>query len=148
TVEHPCLVLVSNNRYELRRLGGFGTRERLDQGVLGIVALAVNGAADVAALVAAETAGQVSRVRGWREWEAASVEVSSTQAVAAGVDGEALELTSPVRLEIRPAALRVRVARHAPGLSPARALRVANPRALVQLALGRAVDLGADGSAS
>ena len=35
------LVLVSNNPYELRRFGGFGTRERMDTGLLGITTISV-----------------------------------------------------------------------------------------------------------
>jgi len=134
--EHPCMVLVSNNVYELKRLGGFGTRAHLDAGVLGVVALTVGGAADVAALVAAETAGQVSRVRGWHEWQAPWVEVTSAGPIEVGVDGEALVLDPPLRLESRPAALRVRLAASAPGVSPAHARRPTDPRSLVRVALG------------
>jgi hypothetical protein len=76
-------------------------------------------------------------VRGWRQWQAPWVEVTSSAPIAAGVDGEALVLPSPLRFEIRPAALRVRVARHAPGLSPAASRRPATPRALLRIAAGR-----------
>jgi diacylglycerol kinase family enzyme len=47
-VRGPCLVLVSNNVYELTRLGGFGSRAHLDEGVLGVVTLVVGTATDVA----------------------------------------------------------------------------------------------------
>jgi diacylglycerol kinase family enzyme len=137
TVQGPCMVLVSNNVYELQRLGGFGSRARLDEGVLGVVALTVRGATEVAALVAAETAGQVSRVPGWKQWRAPWVEVASGAPIAAGVDGEALVMPSPLRFEIRPAALRVRVARGAPGRSPAASRRPATPRTLLRIAAGR-----------
>ncbi len=137
-VQGPCLVLVSNNVYELQRLGGFGSRARLDAGVLGMVTLTVRGVGEVAALVAAETAGQVSRVSGWQQWEAPWVEVTSASPIAAGVDGEALVLPSPLRFEIRPGALRVRVARGAPGVSPAASRRPATPRTLLRIAAGRA----------
>jgi len=39
--------------------------------------------------------------------------------VAAGLDGEAIELQPPLRFRIRPAALRVRISHHHPGVSPA-----------------------------
>ena len=48
------LVLVSNNAYRLRRIAGFGTRERMDQGVLAVTAVTVDRGGDLAALVAAE----------------------------------------------------------------------------------------------
>ena len=78
-VHRPCLVLVSNNVYELSRLGGFGSRAHLDEGVLGVVTLVVTDATDVARLVALETAGQISRSRGWRAWTADTVEVRSAR---------------------------------------------------------------------
>jgi len=138
-VEGPCVVLVSNNVYELARLGGFGSRARLDEGVLGVVTLRVSTAADVTSLVALESAGQVSRARGWEAWAAHAVDVRSSRAVEAGVDGEARTYDPPLHFAIRPAALRVRIAPHAPGISPAQAaarLRHAGIRALVTVARG------------
>ncbi len=56
--------------------------------------------------------------RPWQEWSAPSFEVDSDGAVAAGIDGEAVELSSPLRFSIRPLALRVRIAHAHPGASP------------------------------
>ena len=64
----PSIIQVSNNPYVLTRLGGFGTRARLDTGELGVVTAEVHGAADVAQLVAAEAAGRIQRFRGYLEW--------------------------------------------------------------------------------
>jgi diacylglycerol kinase family enzyme len=139
-VHHPCLVLVSNNVYELTRLGGFGSRARLDEGVLGVVTLVVADSTDIARLVALETAGRINSFRGWRAWRADTVEVRSSRPVEAGVDGEAETFTAPVRFEARPAALRVRVARQAPGLSPAHVaqrVRHAGLATLFRVAAGR-----------
>jgi diacylglycerol kinase family enzyme len=139
-VSGPCLVLVSNNVYELTRLGGFGSRARLDEGVLGVVTLVVRTAADVARLVTLQTAGQINRAPGYEAWTTDAVEVRSQQQVEAGVDGEALTYDPPVRFEIRPAALRVRVARNAPGVSPAHAahrVRSSGIKTLLQVAAGR-----------
>lgn len=138
--ESAELMLISNNTYKLDRLGGFGSRVRMDGGRLGIVVLQVRDAADVAELVAAQTAGTVSRYRGWREWQADSFEVRSGAPIEAGVDGEALQFESPLRFEIVPAALRVRVAPHHPGYSPAalaESVRRGGIRRLVGVALGR-----------
>jgi diacylglycerol kinase family enzyme len=117
--ESADLMLISNNTYKLDRIGGFGSRARMDTGKLGVVVVKVRTAADVAELVAAQTAGTVSRYRGWQAWETESFEVRSSDSIEAGVDGEALHFDSPLRFEIVPGALRVRVAPHHPGYSPA-----------------------------
>jgi diacylglycerol kinase family enzyme len=122
--EEPAnLVLVSNNPYELRGLGAVGTRERLDTGRLGVVALRVTNAAQIAELGALELAGRVEQFPGWREWSAEEVEVRSDDPVDASIDGEPVELESPLRFSIMPKALRVRVPRAHPGVSPAAARR-------------------------
>jgi hypothetical protein len=46
--------------------------------------------------------------------------VRSARPIDLGIDGEAVTLESPVRLEVQPGALRVRIAPHHPGISPAR----------------------------
>jgi diacylglycerol kinase family enzyme len=145
--ESADLMLISNGRYRLDRIGGFGSRVRMDSGKLGVVVVKVRGGADVAALVAAQTAGTVSRFRGWREWDADRFEVRSGQSIEAGVDGEALHFDSPLRFEIVPSALRVRVAPHHPGYSPAalaESVRHGGIRNLVAVAAGR--DPGGPGS--
>jgi hypothetical protein len=60
--------------------------------------------------------------------------------VAAGVDGEARSYRAPLRFEIRLGALGVRVARGAPGVSPAHVahrVRHAGIGTLTRVALGR-----------
>jgi diacylglycerol kinase family enzyme len=113
------IIQVSNNPYVLTHIGGFGSRARLDTGMLGIAAAEVHTAADVAALVAAETVGRVERFHGWTEWSTPTFTVTSSEPVEAGVDGEALVLDPPLEFRCRPGALRIRLPRHAPGSSPA-----------------------------
>lgn len=135
------LMLVSNNTYRLDRLGGFGSRARLDSGKLGIVVMKVRGGGELAQLVAAQTAGDVSRFKGWHGWEATTLEVRSDSPIEAGVDGEALQFESPLRFEIVPACLRVRVAPHHPGYSPAAVATSITDRGILGLfrvAAGRA----------
>lgn len=138
--ERADLMLISNNPYRLDRIGGFGSRVRMDTGKLGVVVVQVRTAGDVAELMAAQTAGTVSRYRGWREWEADTFEVHSAESIEAGVDGEALRFDSPLRFEIVPGALRVRVAPRHPGYSPAalaESVRRGGIRRLVGVAAGR-----------
>ncbi len=99
-----AVVLVSNDAYRLGRALGSGTRPRLDAGVLGITALGAGAAG-----------GSEKRVQ---VWAAPSFEVHSDRPVAAGIDGEAATLDSPLRFRSRPRALRVRIAPQHPGASP------------------------------
>jgi diacylglycerol kinase family enzyme len=96
-------VLVSNNRYRLGRAAGSGTRPRIDDGLLGVTVLGVSGSPRRLCL---------------RAWSAPSFEVESERPLPAGIDGEAARLEPPLRFRIRPAALRVRIARAHPGASP------------------------------
>ena len=116
---HAALVIVSNNPYQLTRLGGAGTRRRLDSGRLGIMAGRIKGAGSVAKLVTLGSIGQHRRFGGVLEWSLPSFEVRSRESVAVGLDGEALVLTPPLRFESLPGALRVRVSQHSTGVSPA-----------------------------
>jgi len=113
------LILVSNDPYQLDHIGGRGTRERLDGGVLGIVAARIGDAADARQFAALEAAGQVRRFPGWHEWSAPRFEVSSGSPVEIGIDGEALLMDPPLVFESRPRALRVRLPRNAAAHSPA-----------------------------
>ncbi|MGA8352820.1 MAG: diacylglycerol kinase family protein [Solirubrobacteraceae bacterium] len=133
------LVLVSNNPYQLTHLAGAGTRERIDTGMLSVVAARVRSSADVSKLVALELAGQVGRFTGLISWSALEFEVHSSGSLAVGLDGEALMLQPPLRFESLPGALRVRLPRSA-GLAPAaRAtpLTSTNLGALVRVVAGR-----------
>ena len=113
------LILVSNDPYQLAHIGGRGTRERLDAGVLGILAARIADAADARRFVALEAAGQVRRFPGWQEWSAPRFEVGSGAPVEIGIDGEALVMNPPLVFESLPRALRVRLPRHAVRPSPA-----------------------------
>jgi diacylglycerol kinase family enzyme len=89
----PAVVLVSNNAYSLEPPRPPGTRPTLDSGKLGIIVLDT------------PRAGQPGRT-----WTATRLEVSASALVHAGVDGEAIDVTAPLRFAIRPGALRVRIA--------------------------------------
>jgi diacylglycerol kinase family enzyme len=139
----PCddapLVLVSNNPYRLASLAGAGTRERIDTGLLGVLAARVRSAADVSELVALELVGQASRYPGILSWSIQEFEVRSGGPVEVGLDGEALVLNSPLRFVSLPGALRVRLPRGV-GLPPAAraaALTMDNLGALLRVAAGR-----------
>jgi diacylglycerol kinase family enzyme len=117
-VDNAQIIMVSNDPYNLHRLTGLGTRERIDLGVLGIVAARIANASEFAQFVALEAAGRPQRFSGWIEWTAQRFEVDSSGPVDVGLDGEPLTLTPPLVFETRPGALRVRVPRRAIGRSP------------------------------
>ncbi len=122
-------VLISNNRYRLGRAVGSGTRPRIDDGLLGIT---VMGAP------ADESQRRVQRPM--REWTAPSFQVDADRPLPAGVDGEALIFDAPLRFQIRPGVLRVRIAPQHPGASPSAMLPEGlrdGLAALVRIALGR-----------
>ncbi len=133
------LVLVSNNPYQLTTLAGAGTRERIDTGLLGVVAARVSSAADVSKLVALEMVGQVGRFPGLLLWSSPEFEIRSSGPVEVGLDGEALVLEPPLRFTSLPQALRVRLPAGI-GVAPAAratALTRANLGALLRVAAGR-----------
>ena len=107
-----AVVLVSNNPYALDNPLAPGTRPALDTGRFGIVVLDAPGE---------------GRLPTGRSWTAPRLEMSAPAAVHAGVDGEAADLSPPLRFAIRPAALRVRISSRHPGASPSARLGLPGP---------------------
>lgn len=98
-----AIVVVSNNPYALDYPLARGTRPALDTGRLGILLLDVPG----------ENHRSLRRI-----WTAPHLEMTAAQVVHAGVDGEAIDLGSPLRFAIRPRALRVLISSRHPAMSP------------------------------
>jgi diacylglycerol kinase family enzyme len=98
----PAVVLVSNNPYALGRPPVGATRPALDSGQLGVVVLDAPS----------------PRRTPVRAWAATPLEVTGPGPVHAGVDGEAVDLSPPLRFVSLPAALRVRISPRHPGVSP------------------------------
>ncbi|PBC86074.1 MULTISPECIES: diacylglycerol kinase family protein [unclassified Streptomyces] len=110
-LDGPQAVLVSNNPYRMGDPAGLGRRERLDSGLLGVLGVHVDNAAQAAWMLRGR------RGPGLTSLTATEVVIDAdAPAVQAGVDGEALTLPTPVRCRIAPGALRVRVPRHRPGV--------------------------------
>ncbi|MFI8521736.1 diacylglycerol kinase family protein [Streptomyces sp. NPDC085481] len=107
-------LLVSNNPYASADPIGSTRRPRLDRGVLGVIAIRVDGAAQ-----AAELAVRGAQSTGLNVLAARRVEVTAdTGTLPVAVDGEALTLPTPVVCTLRPRALRVLVPRMRPGTVP------------------------------
>ena len=113
TVSGPQALLVSNDPYEGGDIAGLSRRARLDAGTLGVVAVTVDSAAAAAGLL------RRGRGQGVTVFTADEVVVDADVAeVPVGIDGETVKMPTPVRCAIRPRALRVRVPRSRPGISP------------------------------
>jgi diacylglycerol kinase family enzyme len=109
-IEAPQALFVSNNPYELDDLVGMGRRIRIDTGLLGVVAVTVDSAAQAAGLLA----GRHSR--GVRRLTAHEVVIDADlPEIPVGI-GEAVMMPTPVRCTIQPLALRVRVPADRPGV--------------------------------
>jgi diacylglycerol kinase family enzyme len=140
--DNAHVIHVSNNPYATHSFVGGGSRPRLDGGVLGVTTLRIDRPADVPALLALVKAGRVQSFGGYREWTATSFRVDADGSVSGGVDGEAMSLDPPLVFEARPGAIRVRLPRHASGLSPGALAEMPLARrlgALVRVAAGRPV---------
>ena len=92
----PAIVLVSNNPYGLEGPPSRGGRPMLSGGRLGIIVI---------------DRPAPRRRPPNRAWSSASLRVDAPDPVRAGIDGEAVELSSPLQFAIRPGALRVRTPR-------------------------------------
>ena len=92
---NPAVVLVSNNPYAFDPPRQPGTRPALDSGQLGVLVLDP------------PRRGQSPG----HTWTATQLELTAPAPVHAGIDGEAVDLTPPLRFAIRPRALRVRLPR-------------------------------------
>jgi len=90
-----AVLLVSNNPYALELPRAPGPRPRLDGGELGVILL---------------DTPRAGRSPG-RAWSTTELEVSAPDPVHAGIDGEPVELTTPLRFAVRPRALRLRLRR-------------------------------------
>ncbi|MEU7060700.1 diacylglycerol kinase family protein [Streptomyces sp. NPDC046197] len=111
TITDPQAVLVSNNPYRTGDPLGLGRRDRLDRGVLGVLGVTVNSAAEAASLLLAPEPEELTVLTA-RE---VLVEADLPQ-IEVGLDGEANILPAPVHCRIAHRVLRVRVPRHRVGV--------------------------------
>ncbi|WP_309096042.1 diacylglycerol kinase family protein [Streptomyces sp.] len=114
TIADPQAVLVSNNAYRMDDPFGFGRRERLNSGRLGVLAVRVDSAVEAAELLLSP------RPEGLTALTAQHVVVQADEPqLEVGLDGEALTMPAPVHCRIARRALRVRVPRDRPGVPEA-----------------------------
>jgi diacylglycerol kinase family enzyme len=99
-------VFIGNNKYEITGLKA-GSRERLDRGLLWVHAAPDTGRVELAGLALKTLAGLHSR-REWYITESDKAEIDFRgRALKVSVDGEVIELASPLRDCTRPRALKL-----------------------------------------
>ncbi|OXS34573.1 diacylglycerol/lipid kinase family protein [Streptomyces sp. XY006] len=113
-IADPQAVLVSNNAYRMDDPFGFGRRERLNSGRLGVLAVRVDSAVEAAELLLSPRPEGLTVLTAQR----VVVQADAPQ-LEVGLDGEALTLPAPVHCRIARRALRVRVPRDRPGVPEA-----------------------------
>jgi diacylglycerol kinase family enzyme len=109
-VDGPFLIMVSNNPYVLGASPDASQRRRLDSGRLGVFAVTAATGVQAAEVVTLALAGRGARSGHVFEFTTREFEVRSRSGKAyAGIDGEALELDTPLTFRIHPRGLHLLV---------------------------------------
>jgi diacylglycerol kinase family enzyme len=137
-VDGAILVMVSNNAYVIGATPDNAQRRHLDRGELGVFAVTTSTGSEAARLLAASALGQRTRSAFWKEFTAPEFEVRSRSGTAfAGIDGEALEMQTPLRFRIHPRGLILLVPKGNIEAAERRKARDVGIGDLVKLAAGR-----------
>lgn len=109
-VDGAFLIQVSNNPYVIGASLDASQRRRLDTGKLGVVAVSTASGPEAAALMTLALAGQAHRSPHWHEFTTGRFEINSQEGSAfVGVDGEALEMPTPLEFRIYPGGMHLLV---------------------------------------
>lgn len=109
-VDGAFLIQVSNNPYVLSASPDASQRRTLESGRLGVFAVSAQNGTHAAEAVTLALAGQANRSDYAHQFECEEFVVNSRSgSVYAGIDGEALELPTPLRFRIHPQGLRMLV---------------------------------------
>ena len=132
------LIMVSNNPYVLGPSVDVSQRRSLETGELGVFAVNAASGAEAARLMARSAVGLRGRDPGWHEFTCESFEVRSRAGSAfAGVDGEALDMPTPLRFRIHPSGMRVLVPKSNLEVAARRRARNVSVGALLAVARGK-----------
>jgi diacylglycerol kinase family enzyme len=103
--------MVSNNRYDLSRIGVEAPRERMTEGRLSVYWLPHLPRIALMKFVAHYLAGRVHSAPGFRSFRTLRMKVQSRKALHVGLDGELFEMATPMVITIVPQSLLVKVPR-------------------------------------
>ena len=137
-VDGAFLIMVSNNPYVLGPSVDVSQRRSLETGTLGVFAVSAASGAEAARLMARSAVGLRGRDPGWHEFTCGSFDVTSHSGSAfAGVDGEALDLPTPLQFRIHPSGMRVLVPESNLEIAARRRARNVSVGALLAVARGK-----------
>jgi diacylglycerol kinase family enzyme len=109
-VDGAFLIMVSNNPYVLGAASDVSQRRRLNSGQLGVFAVRAETGGQAAAALTRVLAGRRIGVGQVFQFTAEAFEVRSRSGTAfAGIDGETLELATPLRFQVHPRGLHLLV---------------------------------------
>ena len=136
-VDGAFVILISNNPYVLGPKLDVSQRRSLTTGELGVFAVNARTGKEAAQLVARSTFGVMNRDPRVHQFTAKTFVVTSHSGRAfAGIDGEALDLETPLRFESRPSGLRIRVPQDSYDRLRKRQGRTLGVKDLLRVALG------------
>ncbi|MDQ3280550.1 MAG: hypothetical protein M3Q69_03975 [Acidobacteriota bacterium] len=102
--------MVSNNSYDLERVGIEASRETLSEGKLSVYWLTHTSRARLTRMVARYMAGRVREIPGFRSFRTTHMRVQCARpTLKVGIDGELFTLTSPLTIATVPQSVSVRV---------------------------------------
>ena len=137
-VDGAFVILVSNNPYVMGPALDVAQRRTLDSGQLGVFAVTAATGAEAAALVTRAAVGLGSRDPHLYDFATGEFVVRSRSGqVWAGVDGESLQLPTPLQFAIHPRGLRLLVPPETIVAAERRRARGVSLTALTDIALGR-----------
>ena len=143
-VDGAFLILVSNNPYVLGPKLDVSQRRSLSTGKLGVFAVNARTGAEAAAMMARGSLGLGGRDPHIHQFEADEFVVDSRSGHAfCGIDGEALDLPTPLQFRIHPGRLRIRVPRDSEQRLERRVARNVGIGDLFRVAAGKPMKLGA-----
>lgn len=106
------MLMISNNTYDLSRIGVEAPRNTLEEGRLSVYWLPHVPRVQLTRFLAHYLAGRVRQAPGFRSFRTARVKVqSSLPFLQVGIDGEVATLTTPLNITTVPQSLLVKVAR-------------------------------------
>jgi diacylglycerol kinase family enzyme len=142
-IDGAFLVQVSNNPYVVGASADLSQRRRLDTGKLGVFAVTAATGAHAADVVTHALTGRSAKSGHAFEFTADEFEVRSRSGRAyVGVDGEALELETPLRFRIHPRGLRLLVPKGNLERAVRRGARAVTLADLVAIVRGSGPDAG------
>jgi diacylglycerol kinase family enzyme len=137
-IDGAFVVMVSNNPYVLGPSLDLSQRRSMDSGTLGVFAVNASTGREAAEMVTRATVGLGKNDKYVHQFTTETFVVRSRSGKAyAGVDGEALELDTPLEFRTHPRALRMLVPEDVLVASEMRRARAVSPGGLVAVALGR-----------